>query len=179
MTPEVVDVQKSPSDISAPEELPILTVRDTVLFPHAMLPITVGRPSSVALVESLGENRMLGVVSQIDPRVDTPRPEDLARIGTLALLHKVIRVPKDNFLLFCEGVTRIRTLEYTVSEPFLKARYEQVPELEPQPSPEIEALRQNIVSLFQQIVANSPNLSDDLSSLASQITEPGRLADFV
>ncbi len=77
------------------EELPILTVRDTVLFPHAMLPITVGRPSSIALVESLGENRLFGVVSQLDPRVETPGPDDLYGIGTVAMLHKAIRVPKE------------------------------------------------------------------------------------
>ena len=88
-------------------------MRDTVLFPHAMLPITVGRPSSVALVESLGENRLFGVVSQLDPRVETPGPDDLYEIGTVALLHKAIRVPKENLLLFCEGVSRMRMREFT------------------------------------------------------------------
>ena len=74
------------------EELSILTVRDTVLFPHAMLPITVGRPSSLALVEALGENRLFGVVSQLDPRVETPDPDDLYEIGTVAMLHKAIQI---------------------------------------------------------------------------------------
>src|SRR5579862_7647328 len=103
------------------EEVPVLTVRDTVVFPGAMLPITVGRPSSVALVQSLGENRTLAVISQLDPRVDTPGPDDLYQVGTICLLHKAIRVPKENILLFCEGVARIRTREYTSREPFLKA----------------------------------------------------------
>src|ERR1043165_9367578 len=91
------------------EDVPILTVRDTVIFPGALLPITVGRPSSVALVQSLGENRMLAVVSQVDPRVDTPTPDDLYQMGTVCVMHKAIRVPKDNLLLFCEGIARIRT----------------------------------------------------------------------
>src|ERR1039458_2964198 len=78
------------------EEIPILTVRDTVIFPGAMLPITVGRPSSVALVNSLGENRLLAVVSQLDPRIDSPSPEDLYQVGTVCVMHKAIRVPKDN-----------------------------------------------------------------------------------
>ena len=161
------------------EEFSILTVRDTVLFPHAMLPITVGRPSSLALVEALGENRLLGVVSQRDPRVETPGPEDLYAIGTVALLHKAIRVPKDNLLLFCEGVSRMRVREFTATQPFLSARVERIAGSEPPETPELEALRQNIVTLFQQIVAGAPNLSDDLGTVASHITEAGKLADFV
>src|SRR5580658_9615840 len=98
--------------VGALEEMPILTVRDTVIFPGAMLPITVGRPSSVALVNALGENRLLAVVSQLDPRVDTPTPDDLYQVGTVCVMHKAIRVPKDNLLLFCEGLGRLRTLEF-------------------------------------------------------------------
>jgi ATP-dependent Lon protease len=161
------------------EEVPVLTVRDTVVFPGAMLPITVGRPSSIALVQSLGENRTLAVISQLDPRVDTPGPEDLYQTGTICLLHKAIRVPKENILLFCEGVARIRTREYTAREPFLKARIERISDLEPEVTDEIEALRQNVVNLFQQIVAAAPNLSDDLAATATNIAEPGRLADWI
>ena len=164
---------------SALEEIPILAVRDTVLFPGALSPITVGRPSSVALVQNLGENRMIGIVAQIDPRVDTPEPGDLYPVGAIAVMHKSVRVPGNNFLLFCEGIARIKTVEYTAVEPFLRARVERLAETEPAPTPEIEALRQNVVSLFTQIVAASPNLSDDLSASAGQIAEAGRLADFV
>ena len=158
------------------EELPVLTVRDTVIFPGAMLPITVGRPVSIALVQSLGENRTVAVVSQLDPRVDAPRPEDLYEVGTVCVMHKAIPVPKENLLLFCEGIARIRTRGYTAREPFLKARVERLADVEPEPTPEVEALRQNVVGLFQQIVAASPNLSDDLTAAAAQIAEPGRLA---
>jgi ATP-dependent Lon protease len=171
---------KPPAAEPAPlEELPILTVRDTVIFPGALLPITVGRPSSVALVQSLGENRTLAVISQLDPRVDTPGPEDLYEVGTLCVMHKAIRVPKDNLLLFCEGMERVRTRGFTGTEPFLKARVERIADMEPESTPEMEALRQNVVSLFQQIVAGTPNLSEDLAATAGQITEPGKLADFV
>jgi len=161
------------------EELPVLTVRDTVIFPGALLPITVGRPASVALVQSLGENRTLVVMSQTDPRVDTPAPEDLYQVGTLCVMHKAVRVPRDNLLLFCEGMERVRTREFTAKEPFLKSRVERIADVEPENTSEMEALRQNVVSLFQQIVAASPNLSEDLASTAAQITESGRLADFV
>ena len=167
------------AETPTPEEVPVLTVRDTVVFPGALAPITVGRPASVALVQSLGENRTFAVISQLDPRVDVPTPEDLYQVGTLCVLHKAIRVPKENLLLFCEGVARIRTTEFTAQEPFLKAKVERIPDVEPEMTPELEALRQNVVSLFQQIVAASPNLSDDLATTAEHITEIGRLADWV
>ena len=85
---EKIEEQAPPTAVvEAIEELPILTVRDTVLFPHALLPINVGRPSSVALVSALGENRLLGVVSQLDPREDAPGPKDLYEVGTVAMIH--------------------------------------------------------------------------------------------
>ena len=161
------------------EDLPVLTVRDTVIYPGALLPITVGRPSSLALVQSLGENRTLAVVSQVDPRVEAPSPEDLFQVGTLCVMHKAIKVPKDNLLLFCEGIARIRTRDFTANEPFLRARVERLPDIEPEITPEIEALRQNVVTIFQQIVSASPNLSDELSVNAANIAEPGRLADYI
>ena len=161
------------------EEVPVLAVRDVVLYPGAMLPITVGRPSSVALVQSMGENRSLAIVSQLDPRVDAPQPKDLYEIGTLCVMHKAIRVPRENLLLFCEGSARIRIREFTATEPYLRARVEKLEEADPAITPEVEALRQNVVGLFQQIVAASPNLSDDLAATAAQIVEPARLADFV
>ena len=111
--------------------------------------------------------------------MDSARPEDLYRVGTLCVMHKAIRVPKDNLLLFCEGIARIRIREYTATEPFLRARVERMPEIEPEITPEMEALRQNVLGVFQQIVAATPNLSDELSATAAQITETGRLADFI
>ncbi len=169
----------APREEASAEEVPVLAVRDTVIFPGALLPITIGRPSSIALVQALGENRTFAVVAQLDPRVDVPGPDDMYEVGTLCVMHKAVRVPRENLLLFCEGVSRIRTRGYTATEPYLRAHVERLPDIEPEITPEVEALRQNVLSLFQQIVAASPNLSDDLSQTAAQITEPGRLADFV
>src|SRR6266496_4220593 len=144
MSAQEISPPQSPNDLPV-EDVPVLTVRDTVIFPGALLPITVGRPSSVALAQSLGENRRLAVISQLDPRVDAPGPDDLYEVGTLCVMHKAIPVSKDNLLLFCEGLERIRTRGYTAIEPFLRAKVEKIPELEPEPSPEIEALRQNVL----------------------------------
>src|SRR5258707_3658131 len=179
MSVEEPDIQTvAPADGSI-EELPVLTVRETVIYPGALLPVTVGRPASLALVQSLGENRMLSVISQLDPRVESPGPEDLYQTGTVCVMHKAIKVPRDNLLLFCEGVARIRTVDYTATEPYLRAKVERLAEVEPEVTPEIEGLRQNVIGLFQQIVSASPNLSEELAGNAASINEPGRLADYV
>ena len=147
------------------EEISILAVRDTVLFPNALLPLSVGRPTSVALVESLGENRLIGVLSQIDPRTDVPSPHELHEVGTVAIIHKIVRM-REGQLLFCEGVSRMRIKSYTSVEPFLRARIERLPEIEPEITPELTALRQNVLSEFTQIVSATPNLSDDVATAA-------------
>src|SRR2546430_17531751 len=90
-----------------PEILPILPVRDTVLFPGAVLPLTVGRESSLALVNALqGEEKMLGVVAQHDPRVEDPAAADLHKVGTLARVHKTVKMPNGNGRIFREGLQR-------------------------------------------------------------------------
>src|SRR5947208_16452335 len=97
--PELHDATVPTSDTQpALEELPVLAVRDTVVYPGALLPITVGRPSSLALVQSLGENRMLAVISQLDPRTESPEPGDLYEVGSVCVMHKAIQVPTDNLL---------------------------------------------------------------------------------
>jgi ATP-dependent Lon protease len=178
-TPEQSEPEAAEVLVREPaEEMPILTVRDTVLFPHALLPINVGRPSSLALVATLGENRLLGMVSQLDPREDAPAPKDLYEIGTVAMIHKVVRM-KEGALLFCEGVSRMRILSYTSTDPYLRAQVERLPELEPETTPELEALRRDTVAVFQQVVSATPNLSDDLATAVASTAEFGRLADLV
>src|SRR5271165_407248 len=90
----------------SPRLVPVLPVRDTVLFPHAVLPLTVGRESSIQLIESLGDQRTIVVVAQRDPRQDSPKPEDLQVYGTLATVHKVVKMPNLSRFVFTEGTAR-------------------------------------------------------------------------
>ncbi len=159
--------------------LPVLPVRDTVLFPHAVLPLTVGRESSVQLINSLGEDKTIVVVAQREARVDSPQPTDLYMIGTLAVVHKVVKMPNQSLFVFAEGLERVRLDEYTQVAPFMKATVTTINEVIPPKSAEVEALQRNILTLFQQIVTGSPTLSDELSTVAMNIEEPGRLVDFV
>jgi ATP-dependent Lon protease len=176
---EVIGVEQPDPNVEYPEVLPILPVRDTVLYPHAVMPLNIGRDSSIEVIRSLGENKFLGVVTQRDPSVDQPTPKQLYEVGTLAIIHKVVRMPNDTLLIFTEGLRRIRLTEFVTSEPYYSARYEQLEEVEPEPDKELEALRRSAVSSFNGIVELSPSVSDEVQTMVKNIDQPGRLADFM
>ncbi len=169
----------APSYETTDRSLPILPVRDTVLFPHAVLPLTVGRESSVQLINSLGEDKTIVVVAQREARVDAPQPTDLYTVGTLAVVHKVVKMPNQSLFVFAEGLERVRLAEFSQLSPFMRAQVTTIPESIPPKNSEVEALQRNVLTLFQQIVAGSPTLSDELSTVAMNIEEPGRLVDFI
>ena len=163
-----------------PELLPILPVRDTVLFPGAVLPLTVGRESSLALVNTLqGEDKLLGVVAQLDPRIEDPAAADLHKVGTLARVHKTVKMPNGNVVVFLEGLQRIEIVELVNLRPFLKAHVQAAPDITGEMDNELEALQRNAQDLFRDVVSHSPQLSDDLQTVAANIDDPGRLADFI
>src|SRR5881275_1077013 len=163
-----------------PEVLPILPVRDTVLFPGAMLPLTVGRESSLALVGSLqGEDKLLGVVAQLDPRIEDPAAADLHKVGTLARVHKTVKMPNGNVVVFLEGLQRIQIVDLVNLRPFLKAQVKPEPDILGEMDAELEALQRNAQDLFREVVSHSPQLSDDLQSKAMSIEDPGELSDFI
>jgi len=163
-----------------PEILPILPVRDTVLFPGAVLPLTVGRESSLALVNALqGEEKMLGVVAQLDPRIEDPAAADLHKVGTLAKVHKTVKMPNGNVVIFLEGLQRIQMVDLVGLRPFLRARVQAEPDIIGEADTELEALQRNAQDLFRDVVSHSPQLSDDLQSVAMNIDDPGRLTDFI
>src|ERR1035438_2652454 len=167
------------ADETTERSLPILPVRDTVLFPHAVLPLTVGRESSVQLINSLGDDKTIVVVAQREARVDTPQPTDLYAMGSLAVVHKVVRMPNQSLFVFAEGLERVKVTEYTQLAPFMHATVETIPEIPVPKSAGIEALQRNVLTLFQQIVAGSPTLSDELSTVAANIDDAGRVVDFI
>jgi ATP-dependent Lon protease len=167
------------NEVPKNQSLPVLPVRDTVLFPHAVLPLTVGRESSVLLINSLGEDKTIIVAAQREARVDTPQPTDLYGLGTLAVVHKVVKMPNQSLFVFAEGLERVRLRDFTQLTPFMRATVETVAEVAPEKNAQIEALQRNVLTLFQQIVAGSPTLSDELSTVAMNIEEPGRLVDFI
>jgi len=165
---------------SVPDVLPVLPVRDTVLFPGAVLPLTVGRESSLALVNSLeGDEKLLAVVAQHDPRIEDPSAADLHKVGTVAKVHKTVKMPNGNVVVFLEGLQRVQVTELVTLRPYMRARVEPQPDIIGEVDAELEALQRNAQELFRDVVSHSPQLSDDLQSVALNIDDPGRLADFI
>src|SRR6201994_3202836 len=179
MANEFVSVIKPNSGKSLNEDgkgksYPVLPVRDTVLFPHAVLPLTVGRESSIQLIQSLGEDKTILVVAQKDARLDSPEGGDLHEVGTRATVHKVVKMPNQSLFVFTEGMERVKLGAFTQTQPFLTAEFSALEEVVPERSPEAEALQRNVLAQFQEIVTSSSTLSDDLQTIALNIEEPSR-----
>ena len=167
--------------VAVPDELAILPLRDTVLFPQSILPLAAGRAPSLSLIEDASRSgHLIGVFTQRDPTTEEPQGSDLYRIGTLAAIHKVLKQPDGTVRLVVQGLARIRLTDVTQVRPYLKARVEGAAEASPPVGDlESEALVRNTSALFRQIVGLSPLLPDELASVIQNITEPGRLADVV
>ena len=169
------------SELMLPDVLSILPLRDTVLFPQAVLPLTVGRAPSVRLLEeAVRESRLIGVVTQREPAVEEPRPDEIFRVGTAAVIHKVLKQADGTLRLVVQGIARFHILEIIQREPFLRARVAEVEEPDsPSGDLEVEALTRSVAALFQNIIALSPMLPDELASIALNISDPGRLTDVI
>src|SRR2546421_4333778 len=154
--------------LSVPATVPVLPVRDTVLFPGAVLPLTVGRESSLALISGLqGDDKVLGVVAQHDPRVEDPAAADLHKVGTFAKVHKTVKMPNGNVVIFLEGIQRIQVVDLIGLRPFLQAQVEALPDVQGELDNELEALQRNAQELFREVVSRSPQLSAALQTAAS------------
>jgi ATP-dependent Lon protease len=164
-----------------PEQVPILPLRDTVLFPQSALPLGAGRESSVRLLEDvIRRGRLIGVFTQRDPATEDPQEADLHRTGTLASVHKVLKQPDGTVRLVVQGLHRIRIMEMTQVRPYLTARVAEVPEVSPSGGDlEAEALARNAVTLFRQVVELSPMLPDELATVVQNVTQPDRLGDLI
>jgi ATP-dependent Lon protease len=186
MSPEIKLTLPDPNDSSGeripiPEELSILPLRDTVLFPHTVLPLAVARESSVKLVEdAIERNRIIGIVTQKNAAIEDPEPADLYTHGTACIIHKMLRFPDGSLRLVVQGLVRIRIQEFLQRRPFYRAKVEVIREQAMKEKPiEVEALSRNAMNVFQKIVSLSPLLTDELQALVMNISDPGRLADFI
>ena len=180
-TLDLEDVSAGDRPLIVPDELPILPLRDTVLFPNSFMPLAVARESSVRLIDdAIASGKLVGVFTQRDASVEEPQKDDLYAVGTASHIHKMFKLPDGSLRLIVQGLTRLTLEEVVESRPYLRARVSRAEEaLDTDDRLEIDALLRNIKTNFQQVVSLSPLLSDDLQTLAANITEPGRLADFI
>jgi ATP-dependent Lon protease len=166
---------------TVPTEVPVLPLRDTVLFPNSFMPLAVARESSVKLIdEAIAGGKLIGVFTQRDPTNEEPAQSDLYEIGTLTHIHKMFKLPDGSLRLIVQGLARIRLTKLLSTKPYLRAEVAEATELsKPEDTLEIDALQRNVRANFQQVVQLSPVLSDDLMALAANIADPSRLADFI
>jgi ATP-dependent Lon protease len=164
-----------------PEELPVLPVRDAVIFPNAVIPLNVGRESSVKLINDVQQgDGMLVVLTQRDKRVDAPAPADLYEIGTVSMVHRAMKTPEGNLFLIIMGVARVRVNDFTQFEPYLRAKIKSVQdEKEDENSVDFQALRRTVVGQFERVVKLSPQLPDDLQTIVVNMEDSSRLADYI
>ncbi len=175
------DVTSDEQAFRVPEELPVLPLRDTVLFPNSFMPLAVARESSVRLIdEAVATGSLISVFTQREAGQDEPLKDDLHPVGTASHIHKMFKLPDGSLRVIVQGLARVRLDELITTEPYLKARISEAVERTGDADKlEIDALQRNIKANFQQIVSLSALMSDDLQTLAVSITEPGRLADFI
>src|ERR671920_42557 len=177
----VSDSTEPERPVQIPPELPVLPLRDTVLFPNSFMPLAVAREASVRLVdEANAAGRLIGVFTQKEAATEEPLQDDLYPVGTVTHIHKMFKLPDGSLRLIVQGVERVTLDRIVQSRPYLRAMVTVAPDqLRDEDRLEIDALQRNIKSNFQQVVSLSPLLSDDLQALAANITDPGKLADFI
>jgi ATP-dependent Lon protease len=175
------DVSIGDRPLNIPSELPILPLRDTVLFPNSFMPLAVARESSVRLIDdAIANGKLIAVFTQRDAAIEEPLQVDLYPVGTATHIHKMFKLPDGSLRLIVQGLARLTLEEVLSTQPYLRARVSAATEdTNDDDRLEIDALARNIKTNFQQVVSLSPLLSDDLQTLATNITEPGRLADFI
>ncbi|HOJ92089.1 MAG TPA: endopeptidase La [Dictyoglomaceae bacterium] len=161
-----------------PEILPILPLRETVVYPQMLIPLVVGRDKSIKLVEdALSGNKLIGLCMQKNP-VEEPTPEDIHRIGTVGVIVRSLRFPDNTLRLFVQGLQRIRVIEFSQIDPYFQAKVEVIEE-KVEKNVEIEGLMRNLLNLFQKMASLIPQFPEELLINAMNIQEPGRLADFI
>jgi ATP-dependent Lon protease len=175
------DISIGDRPLNIPSELPILPLRDTVLFPNSFMPLAVARESSVRLIDdAIANGKLIAVFTQRDAAIEEPAQADLYPVGTATHIHKMFKLPDGSLRLIVQGLARLTLEEVVSTQPYLRARVSAATEdTNDADRLEIDALARNIKTNFQQVVSLSPLLSDDLQTLAMNITEPGRLADFI
>jgi ATP-dependent Lon protease len=176
---DILDEQLDIDEVELPSALPVLPLKDTVVFPDSVLPLAIGQERSVRLVDDVvSGDRLLALVAAKDREMEQPGWDDLYEIGTAAVVQKMIRVPDGSLRILVQGVRRIRLLDRLQDEPYLVGRFVEVPDIATD-SPETQALTQNVQTLFARLIGLVPYLPEELALAAANVEEPSALCHLV
>ena len=165
--------------IEIPEFLPVLPLRNSVLFPNSIIPIDVGRRIGQACGGGDFEGKpIIAIVTQRDARIEEPGPADLYTVGCAARILKVIKLAKDSFSVILQGVSRVRMVELGMQDPYMMAKIQVLPD-PPGSSAELDALVSNVKDVAKRVIKLMPELPKEASALLDSVSEPGQLADLI
>jgi ATP-dependent Lon protease len=172
--PEPVDQQ-----LELPAVLPVLPLKETVVFPQSMAPLAIGQERSIRLIDDVaGGDRLLALLTSRDPDADSPGFGDVYDVGTIALVHKLLRVPDGTLRILVQGIERVSLDNPVDSEPYLLGEFSALPDIVVE-TPELEALTRNVQGLFSQIIGLAPYLPEELQLAAANVDDPSALAHLV
>lgn len=158
--------------MSLPDVLPILPLRGVVVYPNTAVPLTVGQARSIKLVDDVvAGDKLVGLVASLDPEKETPRPNELYRVGTIATVHRLLRAPDGTVRLLVQGMERFRLGEFVEEEPYLKAHIIRAPEVD-EKNIETDALARNARDQFQAITQMIPSFPEELASSILSLEDP-------
>ena len=162
-----------------PAALPVLPLKDAVVFPDTMTPLAVGQERSVRLINDvLGGNRLLVMVTARDEDVEEPGPDDLYEVGVVGVVARMLKVPDGTLRIIVQGTQRVRLTDFVATEPYLVARIEEEPDIV-ELTPELEALSRNVQGIFAQIIEQTPYLPEELSVALANLDDPSELAHMI
>jgi ATP-dependent Lon protease len=167
--------------IKIPDVLPVLPLKDTVVFPYIILPLSVGRDKSVLAVDrALAESRVIMLVAQRDPAIDNPGEGELHEVGTAAVIMRMLKLPDGRIRILVQGLSRARVHHLSQTEPYLQAKIERIeePKLEAAGNLEVEALLRSVKESLDRAVGLGKPISPEVMVIAANLEDPGRLADL-
>ena len=176
---DLMEEQIDIDDLELPSQLPVLPLKDTVVFPDSVLPLAIGQERSVRLVEDVvSGNRLIALVASKDRELEQPGWDDLYEIGAAAVVQKMIRVPDGSLRILVQGISRIRLLDRLQDEPYLVGRFVEVEDVYKE-TPETQALMQNVQTLFARLIGLVPYLPEELALAAANVDDPSALCHLV
>ena len=175
---ELVEEQ-AVEEFALPATLPVLPLKETIVFPESMAPLAIGQERSVRLIEDVvSGDRMLALVAARDPGIDVPDFGDLYEVGTLAIVQKMIKIPDGTLRILVQGLRRIHLVRETRTDPYLVAEFVELPD-ELEESREVEALTRNVQSLYARLIGLVPYLPEELQIAAANVDDPSALCNLV
>ncbi len=179
MSEPLLEMDEQVDELEIPSALPILPLKETVVFPQSMTPLAIGQERSVKLIDDVvSGNRVLALVTAKNQDVEQPGWDDLYDVGTAAVVQKMIRVPDGTLRILVQGVKRIRLEQRIQDDPYLVGEFADVPDIVEE-TPELEALTRNVQTLYGRVISMVPYLPDELELAAANVDDPSALSYLV